>query len=188
MLIYGSIKKNRIYQLTKNKIEKYNFTELETKESSIKNDIEEVLNNGGIVYALGKKKILKCVYLFKVTNGEEGKTLVFDKYVTLDEVKEYTKRFEEDITTLLGEEITRKKQIKKVIWEDKEIETNNITIGRYEIPVTSLWIITGAILWHVTGDVFWFLIGMSLGFSTGYAVKKSEEQIKMKKDKEKKSK
>ena len=186
MLIYSNINKNEIYQVTKKRIEKFDFTKLKEKDSNIKMYIEEVLNNGGFVYALGKKKVLKCVYIFKLVTEENDKILVFDKSVVLEEAINCIEKFEKDIPEILGEELIDRQEIKKVVWEDKEIKPIKLIIGRYELPVTTLWIISGAILWHVTGDLFWFLIGISLGFSTGYAVKKSEEQIKHKNNEDKK--
>ena len=188
MLIYSNINKNEIYQVTKKRIEKFDFTKLEEKDSNVKRYIEEVLNNGGFVYALGKKKVLKCVYIFKLVAEENDKILVFDKSVVLEEVTNCIEKFEKDIPEILGEELIDKQEIKKVVWGEKEIQVEKIKIGKYEIPVTILWLLVGIMLWWITENFIWFTLGLCFGCSTGYAVKKSEEQIKLKKGKEKKSK
>ena len=77
-MVFGSVKGYGIQQISLKMLEnkKWNFSELEIKDSDIKNEIKSVIENEGTVFALEKKKIFKAVYLFKLVNDSDDKYFV----------------------------------------------------------------------------------------------------------------
>lgn len=184
-MVFGSVKGYSIQQVSLKMLEnkKWDFSELETKDSDIKKNIKDVIENGGFVFALDKKKVLKTVYLFKLVNEENNKILIFDKKLVLVEITEQViKEFEEDMTTLLGEEVFGE-EISKVLWEDKEIEPSTVKIGKWEIPLLCIWIMVGIIFWMLFDDFIWFVIYLCIGISSGYVVKINGPKRKIEKNK-----
>lgn len=184
-MIFGSVKGYGIQQISLKMLEnkKWNFTELEEIDSDIKKDIEKVIDGGGVVYALEKKKVFKTVYLFKTVSDKEEKYLSFDKSVILEEINDAAiKEFEDDMTTLLGEEVSQG-EITKVIWGDKEIESSKVKIGKWEIPLSIIWMLVGIAFWILFDDFMWFVIYLCIGVSSGYAVKVNEPKRKLNKRK-----
>jgi len=110
-------------QLTKEKLhnKKYSLDEIKNNDSSIVKQIEENLENGGIIFALSKKKIIKAIYFFKLTTNGNEKTLVFDKKVVLDEANKCIKQFENDIDTVLNGVLFNRHDIDKAVWKEKEV-------------------------------------------------------------------
>lgn len=162
---------------------KWDFGELEKVDSNIKNDIKEVLGSGGIVFALDKKKIFKTAYLFKIVTDGDNKILIFKKKVSLEEVaKAEIKEFEEEMTTLLGEEVSQG-EVVKVIWGDKEIESSKVKIGKWEIPLSFIWLLVGVIFWFLFDDFMLFVIYLCIGVSSGYVIKNNGNHKKRKKSK-----
>lgn len=186
-MVFGSVKGYGIQQISLKMLEnkKWNFSELEIKDSDIKNEIKFVIENGGTVFALEKKKIFKAVYLFKLVNDSDDKYLSFDKKIVLDEIiEDAIKEFEDDMTTLLGEAVAGE-EVSKVIWGEKEIELSKIKIGKLEIPLSIIWMLMGILFWLLFDDFMWFVIYLCIGVSSGYAVKINEPKRKLKKSKKK---
>ena len=94
--------------------------------------------------------------------------------------------FEENMTTLLGEAVSEE-EITKVIWNDKEIEPSKVKIGKWEIPVSFVWIMAGIIFWMIFDDFIWFTIYLCIGISCGYVVKINESKRKFQKEKKNRS-
>ncbi|MBQ3510858.1 MAG: hypothetical protein IJA30_01020 [Bacilli bacterium] len=186
-MVFGSVKGYGIQQISLKMLEnkKWNFSELEIKDSDIKNEIKSVIENGGTVFALEKKKIFKAVYLFKLVNDSDDKYLSFAKKIVLDEIiEDAIKEFEDDMTTLLGEAVAGE-EVSKVIWGEKEIELSKIKIGKLEIPLSIIWMLMGILFWLLFDDFMWFVIYLCIGVSSGYAVKINEPKRKLKKSKKK---
>ncbi len=186
-MVFGSVKGYGIQQISLKMLEnkKWNFDELEKNESDIKNEIKDVLENGGAVFALAKKKVFKTVYLFKLVDSKEEKYLEFYKKLILDELTDDAiKEFEDDMTTLLGETVAGE-EVSKVIWGDKEIELSKVKIGKLEIPLSIIWMLVGVAFWILFDDFMWFVIYLCIGVSSGYAVKVSEPKRKLNKNKKK---
>lgn len=110
-------------RLTKEKLrnENYSFDEIKSVEKNIVKQIEENLENGGVVFGLSKNKIIKAIYFFKLTTNGKEKTLIFDKKVILDEVNKCVKEFENDIDNVLNNLLVNRTDIDKAVWRDKEI-------------------------------------------------------------------
>lgn len=186
-MVFGSVKGYGIQQISLKMLEnkKWNFSELEIKDSDIKNEIKSVIENEGTVFALEKKKIFKAVYLFKLVNDSDDKYLSFDKKIVLDEIiEDAIKEFEDDMTTLLGEAVAGE-EVSKVVWGEKEIELSKIKIGKLEIPLSIIWMLMGILFWLLFDDFMWFVIYLCIGVSSGYAVKINEPKRKLKKSKKK---
>ena len=186
-MVFGSVKGYGIQQISLKMLEnkKWNFSELEIKDSDIKNEIKSVIENGGTVFALEKKKIFKAVYLFKLVNDSDDKYLSFDKKIVLDEIiEDAIKEFEDDMTTLLGEAVAGE-EVSKVVWGEKEIELSKIKIGKLEIPLSIIWMLMGILFWLLFDDFMWFVIYLCIGVSSGYAVRINEPKRKLKKSKKK---
>lgn len=184
-MVIGSVKGYGIQQISLKMLEnsKWSFNELEESDSDIKKAIKKVIEDGGVVYALEKKKVFKTVYLFKMVFDKEEKYLSFDKSVILEEINEAAiKEFEDDMTILLGEEVSQG-DITKAIWGDKEIEPSKVKIGKWEIPLSIIWMLVGIAFWILFDDFMWFVIYLCIGVSSGYAVKVNEPKRKLNKRK-----
>lgn len=184
-MVIGSVKGYGIQQISLKMLEnsKWSFNELEESDSDIKKTIKKVIEDGGVVYALEKKKVFKTVYLFKMVFDKEEKYLSFDKSVILEEINEAAiKEFEDDMTILLGEEVSQG-DITKAIWGDKEIEPSKVKIGKWEIPLSIIWMLVGIAFWILFDDFMWFVIYLCIGVSSGYAVKVNEPKRKLNKHK-----
>jgi len=166
---------------------KWSFDEVLEKDSEIVNDIKKALDNGGEVFGLSKKKILKSIYIFKVIKIENERVLVFDKKLILDEVSKCTQEFENDLETILGSTIVERDDVDKAIWNDKEIEPVAVNVGKYEWPVALSFIFLGIFMWIVFDNFMWFWIYLPLAFSSGYTIKATEKKRKISKAKKSKN-
>lgn len=188
-MILGSVGGYNIRQVSLKilKNNKFDFSELENLDFNIKMDIKNVLENGGTVFSLDKKNVLKTVYLFKLIKEGQESILTFDNKIVLDEITiDVINEFEENMTTLLGEAVSEE-EITKVIWNDKEIEPSKVKIGKWEIPVSFVWIMAGIIFWMIFDDFIWFTIYLCIGISCGYVVKINESKRKFQKEKKNRS-
>lgn len=187
-MIFGSVKGYSIQQVSLKMLDnkKWNFDELEEKDSDIKKKIKQVIEDGGTVFSLDKKKTFKAIYLFKLSSNDKEKYLTFEDKVIMDELTDdVIKEFEEDMTTLLGEAVAGD-EISKVIWGDKEIELSKVKIGKLEVPLSIIWMLVGIIFWILFDDFMWFVIYLCIGVSSGYAVKINEPKRKLSKSKKSK--
>lgn len=176
--MFGRVKGYNAYMVTNKTLKKKNwsFDELEEKEEKIEEKISQVLEEGGEVFALGKKKIFKAVYLFKVVNDENKKTIVFDKKIVLDEVSHCTEEFENDLSSILGQSVAEG-QYSKAVFENKEIEPHSIKIGKLEISSVVIWYVLGLLLSILFNDIIWICMGFCFGLSLGYVVKINDKKI-----------
>ena len=183
----GSVKEYNINQITLKMIDnvKWDFSEIESKNSEIKNYLKDIIKNEGVVYSLNKKKVFKAIYVFKMEKVDDKKSLVFDKKISLKELTaEVIEEFEKDIVTILGEEVASN-EFEKATWDDKVIEPNTIKIGKWEIPVTLAWVLLGVVCCILFDEVIMLPIFLCCGIGTGYVVKANEPMRKLKKNKKK---
>ena len=122
-LVLWNVKGYAGIQLTKEKLqsEKYTFEEIKKNVPNIIKQIEDNLEKGGIVFCLTKKKIIKAIYIFKLTTVNKEKILVFENKVILDEVNKCIKEFEKALKTILNSIIFNRHDIDKAVWKEKEI-------------------------------------------------------------------
>lgn len=111
-------------ELTKEKINsnKYFFDEILESDTKIIKQVETKLEKGGVVFALAKKKVIKAIYILKLTTVDGEKVLIFDKKVVLPEVLKCVDEFEEDINGILNEVIFHRHDIDKAVWKEKDID------------------------------------------------------------------
>lgn len=122
---YWKVKGYNGVDFTKNKLDNdgYSFAEIKEVDSKIVKQIEKCLEDGGYVFGLHKNKIVKSVYIFKLSSKGKQKILVFDKKIVLDEVNKCVKEFESDIDDLLVTLLDSERiDINMLIWENKTID------------------------------------------------------------------
>lgn len=122
-LLWWKVKGYKGIQLTEEKLhsQEYSFDEVIESDPKLIKQIETKLEKGGVVFAFIKKKVIKAVYIFKLTTVNGEKVLVFDKNVVLDELEKCVKEIEKDISVALNEATFYRHDIDKVLWQEKEI-------------------------------------------------------------------
>ena len=189
--MFGNVKEYRVIEITKKVLEKKKWSLEEFDKESL-DKIDEILDNDGLIFALGrkvdKKKIIKGLYLFNKQTKDDEIIIVFDKTIFVEDIRdEVIFEFEDAIDSFLGAAVSEKK-VKKAYFKDKEYEVKIVKIGKYEVSATILWILWGAITWILTQDVFWLCLGVIFGTTCGYVVKVNGKVISVKKSKNKKKK
>ena len=188
-MVLGSVKNYSLVEISLKMFEnkKWSFEELSSKKSNIEKKIKEVLTNGGFVYALHRKKVLKAVYLFKLVTEDDKKSILFDCKVLVDELTtDVIDEYENDIVTFLGELVSEGEYV-KAVFNGKEIEPVQVKLGKWQIPILFLWLIVGVVLSILLKDSFWIPIFLCLGLSSGYIVDgKTPSEVVKKKTTEKK--
>ena len=189
--MFGNVKEYRVIEITKKVLEKKKWSLEEFDKESL-DKIDEILDNDGLIFALGrkvdKKKIIKGLYLFNKQTKDDETIIVFDKTIFVEDIRdEVIFEFEDAIDSFLGAAVSEKK-VKKAYFKDKEYEVKIVKIGKYEVSATILWILWGAITWILTQDVIWLCLGVIFGTTCGYVVKVNGKVISVKKSKNKKKK
>lgn len=141
-LVFWKVKGHTGIQITKENLhnKKYSFDEIKDADHNIVKEVEENLENGGIIFGLTNKKIIKALYLFKLTTKGKQKVLVFDKKVVLETANKGVKEFEKDIHTVLNSILFDRIDIDKAIWQDKEITKKEKFKAIIESAKTFAWI------------------------------------------------
>lgn len=188
MAVIGFIGKYGICQITSKNQKKWDYSRLKKENTDIKNSVEKVLKNDGVIFGLYKKKVLVSVYLFEhVTEGDEEILRLYD-HVTLEEANECVDEFEEDMVVLLGDTVAdSSSRINRAYWKDKEIEPEIIKVGKLEISTSLIWILIGIIFWIIFDSFIFFIIYLCLSVSSGYVVKTTEKKRKLTKGKKKRA-
>lgn len=188
MAVIGFIGKYGICQITSKNIKKWDFSKIKKDDSDIKNDVERIIKNDGVIFCLYKKKILVSLYLFELTVENDKQVLRLYKNITLDEANDCIDEFEEDMVVLLGDTVAdSSSRIDKAFWQDKEIEPEHIKVGKLEISTSLIWILVGIIFWIIFDSFIFFVIYLCLSVSSGYAVKTTEKKRKLTKSKKKRA-
>lgn len=195
--MFGSIKGYKVFEITTKLLKngKWSFEEISKNNEKIVEEIENVLDNKGLVFALGKKidknRVVKAVYIFKTDLNGDEKVLVFDKKIFSEKISEdVISEFENNIDDVLGAAVS-KEQVNRAIFGEKEFELKKVKIGKYEVSSALLWFVWGVLLWVVTDDFIWFCLGICFGATSSYVVKVngkiiSTKEIKRSKKKKKK--
>lgn len=184
--MFGNIKEYSVLEVTKKVIEKNKVSFDEFSKKDLK-EIEIVLADKGLVFALAKKidkkKVVKGLYLFKLEIKEDQKTLIFDKNIFAEEIREeILVEFEEALDEVLGS-VVSEQQVHSVKFKDKEFEQKKIKIGKHEISAVVLWILAGTIISILLDDFMWFCIFICFGISSNYVVKKNGKKVSNKEEK-----
>lgn len=186
--MFGNIKEYSVLEVTKKVIEKNKVSFDEFSKKDLK-EIENILDDKGLVFALAKKidkkKVVKGLYLFKLEIKEEQKTLIFDKNIFVEEIKEEVLvEFEELLDEVLGS-VVSEQQVHSVKFKEKEFELKKIKIGKYEISGAILWFLAGIILSILLDNFIWFGIFICFGLSSNYVVKKNGKKVSKREEKRK---
>ena len=100
------------------------LSDIEKIEPKIKEKITKILNNGGKIYGLKKRRKLKVVYLFDAVEQNEQKGLVFEQSIYTENVKDAKiKECEIAIRQILQEEVNKNNYI-GVKWNNLKIAFN----------------------------------------------------------------
>lgn len=189
--MFGSIKEYKTLEITKKVLQngKWSFGEF---DKNLVKELFEVLNNGGFIFALGKKieknKVVKGIYVFKLEKQGDDKILVFDKSLFTEEIREEVlNKFIENLDSILGT-LVSERHVSKAFFEAKEFEAKKIKIGKKEVSVMILWLLWGIITSILTKDVIWLCLGVCFGSTSSYTLKVNGEVQSEKKEKTKKKK
>ena len=191
VVLFGSIKEYKTLEITKKVLQngKWSFGEF---DKNLVKELFEVLNNGGFIFALGKKieknKVVKSIYVFKLEKQGDDKILVFDKSLFTEEIREEVlNKFIENLDSILGT-LVSERHVSKAFFEEKEFEAKKIKIGKKEVSVMILWLLWGIITSILTKDVIWLCLGVCFGSTSSYTLKVNGEVQSEKKEKTKKKK
>ena len=167
------------------------FSDLEEKYSNITDDLTNMLGDkefDGSIFALRnkKEKKYKSIYIFKPEKDNDGNDILkFYKSVSTEELSpEAIQEFEDIIEESLKESLSLDERWKKVIWNDKLIETKMIRIASINLSAGLFGIIFGILLYIITGAVIWFILGIAIGITSGVVVSKIGEKKEDKEEQE----
>ncbi len=191
IVLFGSIKEFKILEITKRVLQKGKWS-FEEFDKNLVNELSEVLNDGGFIFALGKKieknKIVKGIYIFRLEKQGDEKILVFDKSIFAEVIREEVlNKFVENLDSILGT-LVSERHVTKAFFEEKEFEVKKIKIGKKEVSVMILWLLWGVITSILTKDVIWLCLGVCFGSTSSYTLKVNGEIPSEKKEKSKKKK
>ena len=174
--MFGNIKEYKLFEITKRVLEKekWDLKEIKKENPDIIDELNDVIDNKGVIFALGrkidKKKIVKGIYIFKCEVKEQEKILTFDRTLFSEVIRdEVIHQFEDEIDSLLGSSVSEN-MYSKAVFRDREFVVKKVKLGKYEISVSLLWMFGGILLWILNKDVIWFMFGIVFAFSFGYAV------------------
>ena len=167
------------------------FSDLEEKYSNITDDLTNMLGDkefDGSIFALRnkKEKKYKSIYIFKPEKDNDGNDILrFYKSVSTEELSpEAIQEFEDIIEESLKESLSLDEKWKKVIWNDKLIETKMIRVASINLSAGLFGIIFGILLYIITGAVIWFILGIVIGITSGAVVSKIGEKKEDKEEQE----
>lgn len=189
--LFGSIKEYKIFEITKKTLSKSKWS-FEEFESNVSGELFGVLDNGGFVFALGRKqeknKIVKGIYVFKLEENNGDKNLIFSKSLFSEEIREEVLiKFVEHLDSVLGS-LVSEKHVSSVIFNEKKFIPKNIKIGKKEVSVMILWLLWGLITSILTKDVIWLCLGVCFGTTTSYTLEVNGVEQKTQKKQRKKEK
>lgn len=189
--MFGNIKEYKVLEITKKVLEKKKWS-LDEFDSSVMDEINETLNNDGLVLALGRKveknKIVKGVYIFKKEIRDNENIISFVKNVFVEEIREEIVRdFENAVDDYLGA-VVSEQQAHRAFFRDKEFELKKVKVGKYEVSAAVLWLLWGVMMSICLESFMWLCIGVCFASSSSYAVKVNGKAIAVKESKNKKKK
>lgn len=176
-VIIGKIKGYSVCDISKGTLKKEEFfQEIEVKEPKIKEKAIQILENKGVMYGLKKDKKLKAIYLFDSRVENNNRILIFTEKILLDEInEEVEKEFEKAINQELIELVSLE-DYKKVEWGDEEIVPKTVKVGKYAVPLGTLFFIIGVIIGIIFDDIFiGMCLGIGLGASSAMIVRKGKD-------------
>lgn len=169
-IMIGKVKGYSVCDISKGTLKKEEFfNEIENRDSNIREKLESVLQNKGLVFGLKKDKKLKAVYIFESANEDKKKILRFTEKILLDEIdNEIQEKFEKDLINEF-KELVSLEEYAKVEWNENVIVPKTLKVGKHSVPIGSLIFLLFIIFGIIIDDV---AIGMCMGlaFGCGYAI------------------
>ena len=151
------------------------FTSIEKENPTIKQDVKTFIDNNGMVFGRKKSGEIRCLSFFE-RNKENDKEMKHAKNVFLSSVDENEKtQFLAGVEDQMREDVSFA-ELEKVEWDDKEIETKKIKVGKLEVGIGIALMLAGIIAFIITDEVLWLIIGIVLGTSSGYLVSSVEKK------------
>ena len=151
------------------------FTSIEKENPTIKQDVKTFIDNNGMVFGRKKSGEIRCLSFFE-RNKENDKEMKHAKNVFLSSVDENEKtQFLAGVEDQMREDVSFA-ELEKVEWDDKEIETKKIKVGKLEVGIGIALMLAGIIAFILTDEILWLLIGIVLGTSSGYLVSSVEKK------------
>lgn len=172
----GKIKGYSVCSISKGTLKKEDFfDEIKNKDLNVKEKIQNILSNHGIIYGLKKDKKLKAVYLFESITEDKKRILKFTEKILLEEInKEIQEEFEKDITEELSEFVSLE-EYSKIVWDENVIVPKMVKVGKYNLPLGSLMFVVGVIFGILTDDLaMGMCIGICLGCGSAVIMKKKD--------------
>ena len=151
------------------------FTSIEKENPTIKQDVKTFIDNNGMVFGRKKSGEIRCLSFFE-RNLENEKEMKHTKNVFLSSVDENEKaQFLAGVEDQMREDVSFA-ELEKVEWDDKEIETKKVKVGKLEVGIGLVLMIAGLIVFIITDEVLWLILGIVLGTSSGYLVSSVEKK------------
>lgn len=172
----GKIREYSVCNVSKSILKKDEFFEdILSRDTMIKEKIQNILSNNGIIYGLKKDKKLKAVYLFESITEDKKHILRFTEKIILDEIsKEIQEEFEKCIIEELSEFVSLE-DYSKIEWGDNIIVPKMVKVGKYNLPLGSLMFVVGVAFGLFTNDLFFgIMIGIVLGCGSAVIVKRKD--------------
>ena len=145
------------------------FARLLEKDANIKKEIEEVIDNKGVVFGYKKSGEIKALSFFVPEDNNE-KVMKHSRDLYLDDLDEKQKQtFEKIVENHLSESVSGG-EYEKVDWNNKSFTQKKVKIGKTEVGVGGLFIIGGVIASIIFDDLIWLCIGFAVGLSAGTVV------------------
>ena len=189
--MFGNVKEYKVIEITKKIIQnkKWSLEEFDNKDIEL---VEDVLNNNGFVFALGKKiekkKIVKGIYIFGKIKKDNDDVFIFNKTIFVEDIREEVIcEFEDALDDYLGA-VVSEQQVKKAYFRDKEFELKKVKVGKYEISAVVLWILWGVMMSICLDSFMWLCFGVCFATSSSYAIKVNGKSISVGESKRKKKK
>lgn len=139
----------------------------------------KILENKGLMFGLKKDKKLKAIYLFDSRKENNNRILIFTEKILLDEINEEVEKEFEKVINQEFVELVSLEDYSKVEWGDEEIVPKTVKVGKYVVPLGTLFFIIGVIIGIIFDDIFiGMCLGIGLGASSAMIVRKGKDDKK----------
>ena len=156
------------------------FRIIESENKGIVEEVEEYLDNYGMVLARKKWGVIECLCFF-ASNDENRKTLKHVKEVFIEKVDGSDRnKIINNIKESISENISMD-ELSEVIWDDVSYKQKTTKIGHFAVPTGIIFITLGIILSVLFDNFSWLFLGLLIGLTCGVAT----VEVKKKKNKKK---
>jgi hypothetical protein len=147
------------------------FTELQEKNSNVKELIEDKIKNKSIIYGLEKDNKLKSIYIFAREKNNNQKQLTLNYTLTSNDVDTIIiQDFESKIIEEL-KELVSMGDYQKVVWNEIEIAPNTIKFWNNSMKIGTMFVLLGLTIYILSGEILWLCLGLIFGTANGAIIK-----------------